>query len=474
LIFKLNVIFAKNDIAMNINDLLNQDNESTVLTQLKRKKVDVPEWDTLKSIYEGDKHSVNDKSLRQDKVNNGKIEKVSRIYLDIPKLITSRMVEFMFSIPVKRVYSGLEDNKHKDEIYKALEKIYRKNRINTANNERSRQFFASCEICTLWYTVDKKNKDYGFKSDKKIKMKTYSQMEGYEFYPLFDEYDDLICMSIQYSQEDENGKSATYFDSYTDARHVVWKDGVRIIDEENPLGKIPYIYASRKEPIYWIISHLVEEIELTLSRNSDVIAYNSAPILQVVGKILKGEENKETVKRIFEVTDGGSVSYVTWQQAIESIKFQIDTLLRLIWMLVQLPDLSFENIKGLGVISGEAIKNLLTDAHLKVGDEQGVFLEFFDREFNLIKAYLRMMHPEWAEALEDVEVEHIITPFVQNDEMNEIEKSVKATGGKPVLSQKSAMKRLGVENAEEEYNEILREEEEQNQRQVIDIFHGGA
>lgn len=143
-------------------------------------------------------------------------------------------------------------------------------------------------------------------------------------------------------------------------------------------------------------------------------------------------------------------------------------------MLVQLPDLSFENIKGLGVISGEAIKNLLTDAHLKVGDEQGVFLEFFDREFNLIKAYLRMMNPEWAEALEEVEVEHIITPFVQNDEMNEIEKSVKATGGKPVLSQKSAMKRLGVENAEEEYNEILREEEQQNQRQMIDIFQGGA
>lgn len=461
---------------MDINRLLQSKDEATVLTKLKSKAVKVPDWQTIERMYEGKYHKVNDRSIRPDKFIDGKVVPVSRIYLELEKLITSRMVEFMFAVPVKRVYSGLEDNPLKDEIYRAIEKVYTKNRINTNNIKRAIKYFASCEVCTLWYTVDSPNKYYGFKSDKKLKHKNYSQMEGYQFYPLFDEYEDLIAFSIQYTKSEDNAVSAAYFETYTDKRHLVWKDSIRIVDEENTLGKIPFIYMSREQPIYAIAEHIISEIEMTLSRNSDIIAYNSAPLLQIVGAPTKigDEENKESSKKIVEVELGGSVSYVSWEQAIDSIKYQIDMLLRLIWMQVQLPDLSFENIKGLGTVSGEARKTLLTDAHLKVGDEKGAFLEFFDREVNLIKAYLSLLNPKWKEALEEVEVEHVITPFIQNDELNEIEKWVKASGGKQVMSQLTAIKQLGiVDNPDEEYEQINKEEELQNQRQTIDIFQAG-
>ena len=75
---------------------------------------------------------------------------------------------------------------------------------------------------------------------------------------------------------------------------------------------------------------------------------------------------------------GGDVSYVSWSQAIEAVKYHVETLLRLFWMQSQIPDISFDNLTKLGNIGYDARKTLLTDAHLKVGDESGSWIELLD------------------------------------------------------------------------------------------------
>ena len=100
-------------------------------------------------------------------------------------------------------------------------------------------------------------------------------------------------------------------------------------------------------------------------------------------------------------------------------------------------------MKGLGNIGYDARQTLLTDAHLKLGDETGSWVEFLERECNVIKAFLKVMNKKWENEIDNVSVEHIITPYIQNDEMAEINKRMKANGNKPIESQLESIQKYG-------------------------------
>ena len=169
---------------------------------MKEKSVCVPLWDELIKDYEPTLHAiVSDTITRKDKTkSDGTTEKASRIYIGLEKLLTKRMTEFMFSIPVKRVYHNIEDNETRQQIAKAIENIYKYARIDSENIKRGNAYFASCEVFTIWYTVENPNSLYGFQSRFKLKCKTYSPMEGVRLYPLLDELGDMIAMSFEESQ----------------------------------------------------------------------------------------------------------------------------------------------------------------------------------------------------------------------------------------------------------------------------------
>ena len=450
----------------NMNDLeyiFNLPTDSEIIEALKQKSVYVPSWGDLIKDYEPTEHEiVNDRTSRKDKIKaDGRLEKASRIYLGLEKLLTNRMAEFTFAIPVKRVYENTEDKKAQ-EIAKAIESVYKHSRIDAENLRRAKDYYAACEMCTIWYTAPKKNKLYGFESNFKLKCKTISPMNGYRLYPLFDEYGDMLSMSFEYDITIAD-KKTTYFETYTADRVLKWKqDGFqryeKIKDNMNPIGKIPCVYMNRTEPIYGGLSYIRNEIEYTLSRNSDTIAYNSAPILKISGG-MQGDEKKGESKRVYRVESGGDVAYISWAQSIDALKYHVNTLVQQFWAQSQMPDISFENMKNLGNIGFDARQTLLTDAHLKVGDEQGAWIEAFEREANIIKAYLQQMNINGFKDVEDVEVEHIITPFIQNDEKNTIERLVTANGGKPILSQLEAIKLAGYSSDPEATLKAIEEAE---------------
>lgn len=437
---------------------------NVIIESLKTKSVCVPSWDKLVKDYEPKEHEiVTDTVTRKDKMKSGySVEKASRIYLGLEKLLTRRMTEFTFAIPVKRVYHNIEDNETRQQIAKAIESIYKYARIDAENIRRGNAYYAACEICTVWYAVEKPNSLYGFRSRFKLKCKTYSPMDGVSLYPLFDERGDMLAMSLEYNKKILD-KEITYFETYTDKKHYKWKqeNGLfweEVTNEPIALMKIPAIYAYRDSAIYADLSYIRKEIEYTLSRNSDVIAYNSAPILKVAGG-MKGGEDKGESRRVFRVENGGDVSYVSWAQSIEALKYHVETLTNSFWSQSQMPDISFDKMKDLGNIGYDARQTLLTDAHLKVGDEAGNWLEFLDRESSIVKAFLSLMNIQWKEEIDNVDVENIITPFIQNDEKNEIEKLTTANGGKPILSQLESIKALGYSNDPEATLKQIQEEE---------------
>lgn len=426
----------------------------------------IPRWSVLQKDYDPRKHAIcNDRVTRRDKMrSDGGVDKASRIHLGLEKLLAARINEFMFSIPVKRIYTGIEENETRRQIAKAMEAIYASARIDSVNKRRGLAFFASCQALTIWYAVEEQTGHvrYGFPTRWKMRCRIYSPMEGAEIYPYFDSYGDLKAIGVRYEAE-EGEEMLTYSECWTEDRHRVWRTGSgkseEIVDEAVTLGKIPGIYISRPRPVWDGLSHIRQEIEYAMSRHSDVVAYNSSPILKVVGD-LEGRENKGETQRVYRVAPGGDVAYVAWQQGPEAMKYHIDTLLDMFWTQSQMPDISFAQMKGLGNIGYDARQTLLMDAHLKVGEESDAWLEALDREANVLKAYLALMNPDWAEDLSEIGIEHVITPYRINDESGEVDKWVKASGGQPLVSHIEAIQGLGFSSDPGKTLEQIRADQE--------------
>ena len=150
-------------------------------------------------------------------------------------------------------------------------------------------------------------------------------------------------------------------------------------------------------------------------------------------------------------------------------------LLKLYFMQAQMPDISFDNMKSLGNIGYDARMTLLMDAHLKIGDEAGSWLEFLDREVNVVKAFLKKMNTKWESEVDNVGVENVLTPFVQNDRKGLIDTLVAGNGGKAVMSQLDYIREFGESNdPEKTLEQIQKEEATVMQSSMESVFGNGS
>lgn len=448
---------------MNIKEITSPERDArSVISDLKYKTVSVKPWAVLRKEYDQKEHPVMTDKTYRDKVTKKGIERVTRYTLGLQKLAVKRMTELMFAIPVQRVYKT--DNEQEKLVAEIMEAIFQKNRIDSLNIERGKSLFASCEAITLWYSQEQPAVYAGQKSRLKLRCKNFSPMDGDSLYPLFDEYDDMIALSIEYTRKEGN-KTITYFDTYTADEHIRWRTGdgetVEELREKIEVGKITGLYIHRDEPIWEDQSPNVYEAEWTLSRNGNYIRKNARPNWVVFSdnKVKYGNENANdnAGRNILQYGSGDKAGYVTWQQAIESIKFHIDEIKRNFFMQLQLPDMSMENMKATPM-SGEARKMMFIDAQLKVTDESGIWLEFFDREINVIRAFMKKMYPHLASAIDSLLIEVVITPYQIRDEQERISNLTNATGGKAIMSQRTAIQNLGyVDDVDEELALIAQE-----------------
>ena len=430
--------------------------------RLKNKAFTPPAWSDLVKEYDPALHPVMNKGKYPDHATpDGKLEEVTRITLNYQQLATKRMSELVCGIPVKRIYSP-EDDKQR-EASECLEAIFQRNRIDSVNIERCNALFSACEILTLWYTTEEDNKLYGFNSPLKIRCQTYSPREGAQLYPLFSE-GDLIALSIETTRT-EDGDDIRYLDTYTRDSHITYREGKGgwQVAKEEPikLGKIPAIYCMRPTPIWEDTSRLVYEMEWALSRNGNYLRKNSKPIFAVFAdeEVYFGDEKSENkeYRAVVQFPKGGNAGYLTWDQAIDSLKFYIAELRQSFFTQLQLPDWSYESMKSTPM-SGESRKQLFIDAQLKVTEESGRLLEFYDREVSVVKAFLAMLRPDLEDAIEALPVEVVITPYQITEQRDTITELLAANGNKPLISHRESIEQLGWStNASDTLEEIQQE-----------------
>jgi SPP1 family phage portal protein len=478
---------------MKIEEIFNEEKTAgEVIAELKsRRYIPNPDAETAKKALDPNKHNINNPLLRPDKrvkvdadndansaqkvievggeeSTNYRIEKVARIKLALQKLIIKRAVAFLFGNPV--AYNANPKGANQEMVVKALKRILHDVKSNSLNRKIARATFGFKECAELWYPVEKDNNNYGFKSKFKLRCSLFSPAFGDTLYPYFDETGDMTAFSREFSRTELGNveKSVDYFETYTDEEHWLWKRGTNGFDVVDgypkpvAIGKIPVVYAHQDEFETQDVDSLIDRLETLLSNFADTNDYHAAPKIFIKGE-LKGFSKKGESGAIIEGEDGSDAKYLAWQNAPESVKLEIETLLRMIYTMTQTPDISFDSVKGLGAISGIALKLLFMDAHLKVQDKLEIFDEYLQRRVNVIKAFIGQFNTALESECDEMEIEPEVTPYMLTSEIDELNYWMTANGNKPVVSQEESVEKAGIsKNPKDTYAKIQDESTREN------------
>ena len=404
-----------------------------------------------------------------------RIEKVARIALALQKLIVKRAVAFTFG-NAPTYTSDAEDTAEQD-VLKAIIKIFADVKERSLNRRIARSLFSTQEVAEYWYPVEQKEKHevYGFPTKYKFKVAIFSPALGDTLWPYFDDNRDLVAFSREFTKKDNDLQTRNYFETYTADEHYLWtcQDGQGIGKAGNwelvegyprkiSIGKIPIVYASQPQVEWADVQSLIDRLEKLLSNFADTNDYHASPKIFVQGAV-KGFARKGEAGAIIEGEEGATAQYLSWASAPESVKLEIDNLLRLMYTITQTPDISFDTVKGIGAVSGVALRLLFMDAHLKVQDKCEIFDEYLQRRANIVKAYVGEANVGWKEAAASLIVESEIKPYMIEDELNKINILTAANGGKQIASQAETISRLGwTDDPKKELETIQAEEDRAN------------
>lgn len=405
-----------------------------------------------------------------------KIVKVERIALALQRLIVERAVSFAFGNPVEHD-ANPNDGTLEQDVFNSVMRVLQDVKIRSVDRKIGRSLFSTTEVAELWYTIPSQNRRYGFDSDFKLRVAIFSPEKGDTLYPYFDDQGDLIAFSREYSIKDADLVVHRYFETYTSEYQYRWQ-----LDEktwtlepgypmQNAIGKIPIVYGEQTETEWASVQNLIDRLELLLSNFADTNDYHASPKIFVTGSI-QGWAQKGESGAVIEGEEGSSAQYLSWQQAPEAVRLEIDTLLKMIYTITQTPDISFDNVKGLGTVSGVAMKLLFMDAHLKVQSKSEILDEYMQRRMSIVQSFLKQMNAKnaaFGEACDSLIIEPRLHPYMIDDETTTVSMLMTATGQKQICSRKNAIQRLGwVDDVQAEIKSI--EEEETATFQMNDVF----
>lgn len=457
---------------MKLKDIIQSENPTDQISALQSgRNHPIPDAEKAKKALDPKLHDINDPIKRKDKQvrvdadeesdsakkvidTNGeavatRTEKVARIAVAIQKLIISRAVSFVFGNPVE--YNATPANEQEQAVLYAVKRILKDVKTNSLNRKIARAIFGFKECAEYWYPVPKEHGKYGFKSKFKLRCAILSPAFGDTLYPYFDDSGDMVAFSRAYSHKDNKGISTSYFETFTDEEHWLWRTngggvGAQLVEgypKPVAIGKIPVIYGYQEKFETEDVDKLIDRLETLLSNFADTNDYHASPKIFCTGQI-NGWAKKGESGAVIEGEPGATMQYVSWANAPEAVKLEIETLLRLIYTITQTPDISFDAVKGLGAISGLALKLLFMDAHLKVQDKREIFDDYLQRRVNVLLAYIGQFNTALADACDEMDVEPEITPYILTSEIDDLNYWLTANGNKPVISQEESVEKAGL------------------------------
>lgn len=460
-----------------VKNVLSLESIDEIIKSLKAGRLnEPPDVEAIKKEWNPALHkTMTDKSLLPDRMvqnEDGSVsaQPVNRLAIPFQKKIVNTAVSFTFGNPVK--LNAEPGDESEQLIFDAVKRLDHDCKLKSFNRRAFRELLRSTEVAELWYTVPQQevHSTYGFDTKFRIRVAAFQPFRGDELFPYFDNTGDLIAFSRGFTRVDSDKKKIEYFEVYTETQHILWRkqSGTWVEDKNEKLiwGKIPIVFV-QQEAVEWAdVQICIDRLEFLVSKHAEINDYHAAPKMVATGKVI-GMAKKGDSGTILEIEKGGDIKVISWDHAPESVRLEIETLLRFIHGMTQTPDISFDSVKGLHQISGESLKMLFMDAHLKVEEKREILDDFLQRRVNIQKRIIGVL-ANLKKASDSIEIEPEIVPFMVDDTSALIANLVTANGGKPVISQRTAIQKLGwVNDVDAELKLIQAEEEQAN---AFDVF----
>ncbi|MDA3918737.1 MAG: phage portal protein [Deltaproteobacteria bacterium] len=369
----------------------------------------------------------------------------SKIALPFPKKIVRARTHFLFGgeMTVSSAESGVGINTFKQTWDESL-------KMQNVLKKLARTCMVETKAAVIFYPAPAQ---IDGKDAVKLRAQVLDTDSG-DFFPHFDDMGDMDAFIFRYITKDVNDKAIEKAKIYTAEKIMVYtkQGGSWEVDEkgdqQNLFGKIPVVYVEQNEPEWENVTPMIDEFENRISRLADTNDYFSEPLLKIFGNVSK-MPGKDEVGRVLEFPmyeddqSGkkihGDAEYATWDHVPESVKLNLETAWDTIFAMSSTPDLSFNNVKGSGNVSGVAMQLMFMDAFMAREEKMEIFDPALRRCISVVLAGVtKISNVKLAKgaSLESVDVK--FTGILPEDVADFIDTLVAATGGKPIMSQETA------------------------------------
>lgn len=344
-----------------------------------------------------------------------------------------------------------------DEAFALFSKFLKEQRFDANMRKFKRLAGAETEAAKL-YHVFRDDRT----GDMQVKIVVLARENGYRLRHLFDQYGNMRAFAYGY-QLNEGGKATQHWDIQTpDFLFFARKSAIgwEVDTYQNPTGKINIIYA--RQPKAWDgAEKRLSREEMLDSKVADTNNYFADPIAAATADVIDSMIDPDKPGKLIQLTtDRSKFEYVNPPQNSATRQDEKADLNDSILFDTFTPDFSFEKIKGMGTLSGDAIKNAMIMGYIKRENRKEIYEELVDREKNVIISILKFLRPDMAARLDSLVIEFEFSePFAQDK--RETWSSISDLYQAGLISLETAVEMLALTDAPEEEIAKIKQANEQ-------------
>lgn len=155
----------------------------------------------------------------------------------------------------------------------------------------------------------------------------------------------------------------------------------------NLIGKIPIILFQQEKEWHGV-EELIHREEMIASRTADTNDYFADPIAIMSSELIKNlPDKKEAAKTLFTNDKEGvdkAMKYVTWDNAPQSKKDELEWLQMQILSKSFTPNITLDTLKSISQLSAKALRTVMMLADIKASKRKETHDEMLDRTGSLI------------------------------------------------------------------------------------------
>lgn len=319
-------------------------------------------------------------------------------------------VELFFLLGNPIIFSKREGD---DEAFGLFTDFLREQHFNSRLRQVKRLAGAETEAALLYHVYRADNADR-----REVKSVVLARSTGYRLRPLFDQYGNMTAFGYGYVVK-EGGRNVQHWDfqtpdllAYCHKAPLGWAVDIY----PNPTGKINVIYF--QQPKAWDGTELrIHREEMLDSKTADTNNYFADPIAMATVDVIDSMTDPDKPGKLIQLRGENSrFGYVNPPMSSETRRDEKADLQRSILFDSYTPDFSFESMKGMGTLSGAAIKNAMILGYIKRAMRLETYDEMMTRHNSLVIALLSFLHPDKASALEQLAVDSTFAEPFATDE----------------------------------------------------------